>query len=505
MGNTLDCSVNSTALLFGNASANATNEPTEQELAAQGNYLWLVGVGATLVSALAVSLGSILQKLAHNVNQAKPAEERSREFMGLLWNPVWLLGLSMMVLLQLPLSLVSLTLARQSLIIPLGAGTTIVFNQLLAPCILKEELTAVEIFATFVILVGVSLSTTAGAGANLDFPVCVLLARYSEVDFYAPSLVLVAFIVLALSLIHCSKEDTRPAFLRSLMPALYGFVAGGMGALMNILLKATGEFGQAVIEGTAHATWTTIHPYYHIVLVVLLALAMISYINQGLAQFNAVVYLPLYNCIYILLSSSFGALFFREFDDYNTLSWIMFPTGIVITIGGIALMSATGAKLRAMAAQGRARIADGLAKPRHLAQSISSTVSHGGAAGARVVQNSIGTITKRFSSDSRHGGAFAANAGADSAAASSDRGSKGSKSSKSSKDSKSLMVQTTNSIAEGLEDFDERAEDAESNSADEASQLMEQNGEDGGGGDPAVDRSFSGTPTSASSDSPEGV
>jgi drug/metabolite transporter (DMT)-like permease len=124
-----------------------------------------VGIGATFLSAIAVSIGSIVQKLAHNINQNRPVGERSPQCKGILLNPLWLAGLALMILLQLPLSFAALTLAPQSLVIPLGAGSTIVFNQLFAPLILKEKLSRVEIFATVIILIGVILSTTAaGSG-----------------------------------------------------------------------------------------------------------------------------------------------------------------------------------------------------------------------------------------------------------------------------------------------------------------------------------------------------
>lgn len=59
---------------------------------------------------------------------------------------------------------------------------------------------------------------------------------------------------------------------------------------------------------------------------------MISFINQGLERFNAVSFLPLYNCLFIILATLLGALFFREFDSFKLQAMIMFPLGIVTAV-----------------------------------------------------------------------------------------------------------------------------------------------------------------------------
>jgi hypothetical protein len=124
-------------------------------------------------------------------------------------------------------------------------------------------------------------------------------------------------------------------------PALFAFVAGGLGAILNIMLKVVGEFTQGALSGQeqAEAAWSSVHPYYHLLVVFFLAFGMISFINQGLERFPAVSFLPLYNCLFIVLCTLLGALFFREFDDFSVKASIMFPLGIIITILGISLIS----------------------------------------------------------------------------------------------------------------------------------------------------------------------
>jgi hypothetical protein len=63
------------------------------------------------------------------------------------------------------------------------------------------------------------------------------------------------------------------------------------------------------------------------------------HINQGLRRYNAVLFIPLYNCFYIILSSTLGAITYKEFSSYTLAQWICFPLGIMMTVVGIFIMS----------------------------------------------------------------------------------------------------------------------------------------------------------------------
>ena len=59
-------------------------------------------------------------------------------------------------------------LAGQSLIMPL-TGVSVVMNQVLAPYILGERLTRVDVFATVIIVLGIVLSTAFGVHTSATF------------------------------------------------------------------------------------------------------------------------------------------------------------------------------------------------------------------------------------------------------------------------------------------------------------------------------------------------
>jgi hypothetical protein len=187
------------------------------------------------------------------------------------------------------------------------------------------------------IVVGIILTTTAnGGGSTKSLTACEILNRYTETDFLAPMIVLLCLISASALSLHYDRGC--PIKLR---PALFAFVAGGLGAILNIMLKVVGEFTQGALSGQKEASlaWGSVHPYYHILVVFFLAVGMISFINQGLERFPAVSFLPLYNCLFIILSTLLGALFFREFDEFSTKAVILFSLGVSTTVFGISLIS----------------------------------------------------------------------------------------------------------------------------------------------------------------------
>ena len=194
----------------------------------------------------------------------------------------------------------------------------------------------IEICATLVIVVGIVLTTTANGGQDpATLTPCQILARYTSPDVAAPMILLLLGIIVIVVALHYNRIRPR------LQPVAYAFIAGFMGAILNIMLKIVGTFTQGALAGDPEsvAIWSTIHPYYTILAVAVLAVGQISFINQGLERFPAAVFLPTYNCIFTTAATLAGADFFEEFASFGTRAYVMFVLGISTTIGGIALIS----------------------------------------------------------------------------------------------------------------------------------------------------------------------
>jgi drug/metabolite transporter (DMT)-like permease len=268
----------------------------------------------------------LIQKKAHMIEQA--SSTKHAQCLGLLMSPTWLLGLLLMVIMPLPIDFIAYSYASQSLLAP-TASVTIAANQVLAPLFLDETLSRGELVATVVIIVGVLLSTLTGSHAEQQYTVCSLLDLYGESTFYVPA----SLLSVAIAAAYYYRDDRE--VLGKARPATIAFLAGGFGALNNLFFKAAGEL--AFSSDDSH--WGTIHPYYHVALVALLATMQISHVNVGIKEYEAVNFLPLYNCFFIVCTSTLGGIFFGELAEFNVLQWILFPFSVATTLVGIVIMS----------------------------------------------------------------------------------------------------------------------------------------------------------------------
>lgn len=329
---TLDCSAElSNSSMTNLTNMNATSSESDDFL--DGEYVWMIGIACTILSSCATAVGSLMQKQAHNINDKLPEEKKAKEFGGLLMSKRWLAAFMLMVTVPLPFDFVALALTAQSVIVPFS-GLTIVLNQLLAPYMVGETLTFIEIVATAVIIVGVLMTTVAGMGDQPEYNVCQLMERYTELDFLIPLASVLGVTLFTMWLIY---KAPRWHFLEHWRPLMYCVCAAGISCWMNIVFKAIGELAKGSGD-----SWSTIYPYLHIVLVIAMAVSVISFINQGLRQFDAVVFLPMYNCCYVVFGSSMGAVYYKEFQNFETWKWVVYPLGLFIVVVGISLMSLVG-------------------------------------------------------------------------------------------------------------------------------------------------------------------
>ena len=311
---------------------------------------WIIGVCFSLFSSLATCFGLILQKCAHIKNLERPPEKRAREINGIPLTWWWFSSFCLMVLLPLPFDFVAFGLASQSLLVPL-AGVTLVLNQLIAPCILGEKLYRIDVYATAIILVGCTMTTATGNHTATSFTACDFLEMYVSTRFLVAEIVilwpLMTFCVINVKRPgYCGLPFAKPEWdaffekLHWLHPVFYAFTAAGFGCQQNVVFKVTGELAKASIVGDAGSgPWSYVFPYIHVFLIVTLAAAQIMWINKGLALFDAVLSLPLYNSFYIILSGTWGFIYFNEMKTFTTFQWVMFPLGICVTIAGILLMT----------------------------------------------------------------------------------------------------------------------------------------------------------------------
>jgi hypothetical protein len=203
-----------------NATVNvsySTADMVVDEVTVDKLFLW--GFIAKVLSTTATALGSVMQKCSHNFN-AK-SKKKAKECFGILFNWWWMAAFANQVLIPLPLDLFAYAVVPQSLIAPL-AGLAIIQNQLFGPWLLKEKLTRIEIYATIVIIIGVTISSVSGPHKDPIVTICMLLHFYTLPAFVVYT---VCLYIVMLGMYLAIKS--KPKWAESYRPLFFSFISAG--------------------------------------------------------------------------------------------------------------------------------------------------------------------------------------------------------------------------------------------------------------------------------------
>ena len=340
---------------------------------------WVIGVLLTILSAAGSTAGLILQKLAHvqesdsstngSLQETKSDSESAgasknepnnrtcpRTVLGIPCNKYFIAGFIMLVLVPLPLDLVALANAGQSLILAVGTGCTVIFGQIVAPKVLNEPLTRYDILATILITIGVFISTLTGTHETPVYTSVTLLHLYT----YPAIIITIIFITISTTV--CIFIAHRQQLEAKLIPQwllipYQAYIPSSLGALQIMVFKMVGELGKNTFDGYEktkqikypgeNSTTTVVETitvnefskpmmWICISFVIILATTQLSYLNRGLAKYNAVKFLPIYNTLLLLIGVTSGAIYFREYSAFHP---VWFPIGVIFEMLGILVLT----------------------------------------------------------------------------------------------------------------------------------------------------------------------
>ena len=63
------------------------------------------------------------------------------------------------------------------------------------------------------------------------------------------------------------------------------------------------------------------------------------YLTTGLAEFDALYIIPVFQCVFITFSIAGGAIYFDELAAFSTVQWIAFLASVALTFFGVHLLS----------------------------------------------------------------------------------------------------------------------------------------------------------------------
>ncbi|CEO95256.1 Magnesium transporter [Plasmodiophora brassicae] len=328
-------------------------------------YLWLVGVALAMTGSICSTLGVNIQKYTFKKNEALSAGEQRPYYK----QPLWVLGLILVVVGSLG-DFSALGFAAQSIVAPVGSST-LVANLVFAIIWLKESINRNDIAGTALILTGSIIAVVFGNHEELLYTLDEILALYKGGLFIAYSVVVVAFIgAMAIIVARCetllstikTKQqqldnrdrimppervgalcqemvhlDAEYAKVAKVHPFSLCSLSGTLGAqsilfakCMSLLLRRTFEGDNQFVYGLT---------YVFILACGCTIFGQLHFLAMALQRFDALYVVPVFQCAFIGVSTLGGVCFFQEIQSFGVAQSILFPSGLLMTLAGVYLLS----------------------------------------------------------------------------------------------------------------------------------------------------------------------
>ncbi|ETV87908.1 hypothetical protein H257_01318 [Aphanomyces astaci] len=307
---------------------------------------WVAGFTISVVFSFLSSIGINLQKKALKQNEVT-AHETGTQPMSPFRLPLWTLGFCLIVAGSL-LDFIAFGLAPQSLLAPLAA-LTLVWNMMLAPCFNKERLTRKDIWATLIIFLGATLAVVFANHNSPSYTLDDLKHLYRNPLTLLYFAIVFVLIVLHYAMIKCVEHLNLashrhriinfgdPSVWSTVRLVAYAGLGGLMGGQSVLFAKSTVELVKSLLAGGDCFT----HPETYCIIVAMggCLVAQMHFLNGGLANYDALSVVPIYQAYWIISGVMGGAVYFQEIRSFSEFQACMFVLGILTTIGGVALLA----------------------------------------------------------------------------------------------------------------------------------------------------------------------
>lgn len=219
-------------------------------------------------------------------------------------------------------------------------------NMVIAPAFLGETITRQDIVSTLVIVAGCTVAVATANHSDHVYPLEQLFALFQSIGFavYGCAVVSASLVmVLAIKQMEHVRDThgrTSSQYLRvyKFHRFSYASVSGIIGAQSVLLAKCIVELlsGSAAGGALFLADWRTYPVLGGLVLAITL---QIYYMQLGLAHFDALYCVPVFQCYWILVSVVGGGVFYSEFSEFDRIQSILFPLGVLLCCGGVLALT----------------------------------------------------------------------------------------------------------------------------------------------------------------------
>jgi len=292
------------------------------------DFLVMVGVVMAAAASFITCLGLNLQKMS----LCAPENVSKKPFA----QPKWVAGLTCVVVGSI-IDFLSFGLAPQSLLAPLAA-LSLVWNLVMASYFHGEDYTRADVYATFLIFIGTGVTVSYASHVEKEYDLGELLELWNQ-----PRMVIYGFLVPMVLLLHWGfvkavEKGHVTGRTGSIMQMIgYSGFAGTIGGQSLLFAKSAVELLKDAFHGS-DAFWH-VQTYAIIGMMTVCLLLQITYLNDGLKNFDSLFVIPVYESYWIIAGVIGGLVYFGEMEEFDSYQKHMFVLGTVITGSGLYVLT----------------------------------------------------------------------------------------------------------------------------------------------------------------------
>ncbi|GMY12936.1 probable magnesium transporter NIPA8 [Fagus crenata] len=306
---------------------------------------WIIGALINLFGSIAINFGTNLLKLGHNERERHSLESDGANgklpLKPIIHFHTWRVGI-VIFLLGNCLNFISFGYAAQSLLAALGS-IQFVSNIAFAYVVLHKMVTVKVLVATAFIVLGNVFLVAFGNHQSPVYTPEQLAEKYSNITFLLYCLILILVVALHHSIYRRGEhmlavpgQDLRP-YWHMLLPFSYAIVSGAVGSCSVLFAKSLSNLLRlAMYNDYQLHSWFT---YSVLLLFLSTAGFWMTRLNEGLALFDAILIVPMFQIAWTFFSICTGIIYFQEYQVLDALRTTMFILGMMSVFIGISLLA----------------------------------------------------------------------------------------------------------------------------------------------------------------------
>uniref|UniRef100_A0A803MMN5 Probable magnesium transporter n=1 Tax=Chenopodium quinoa TaxID=63459 RepID=A0A803MMN5_CHEQI len=305
---------------------------------------WVIGAFINLFGSIAINFGTNLLKLGHTERERFLLENKDTSGKALL-KPVshfqtWRVGILFFAFGNC-LNFFSFGYAAQSLLAALGS-VQFVSNIAFSFFVLNKKISVKVLVATTFIVLGNVFLVAFGNHQSPVYTPEELAEKYSNITFLLYCLTLIIVVAFHHYLyrkgeILATSGHQIKAYWQMLLPFSYAVVSGAVGSCSVLFAKSLSNLLRLAMSSNYHLhSWFT---YSMLLLFLSTAGFWMARLNDGLAFFDAIVIVPMFQIAWTFFSICTGFVYFQEYQVFNTLRTTMFILGMMSVFVGITLLA----------------------------------------------------------------------------------------------------------------------------------------------------------------------